>query len=114
MKKILFSLFIILLSFATGSFAQSRLDACNVFGRIFIAVQPSYAQFLIYEEETEGLADLIVYEEDNKLYADEQGKWFFVDVRAFAEYTVYFVEDRDKAHFTVYFTDEPGYAGCNN
>ena len=89
-------------------------DPCAVYGLFFIEEFPEQAQYFVYIEDSEAFADIIVFEEENRLFADEPGHWFFVENRNFAHYSIYFVENRDNADFSVYFTDISSFAGCNN
>lgn len=90
----------------------AQIDPCQVFGAIYIEEYPENAQFLVYEEESEAFARIQIFEEDNRLMANETGKWYFTDTRDFARYSVYFVEKKINADFSVYFTDFESFAGC--
>lgn len=92
--------------------ANIQVDPCQVYGAIYIEEFPDNAQFLVFEEESEAFARIQIFEEDNRLMANESGKWYFVDERAFARYSVYFVEKKVNADFSVYFTDFESFAGC--
>ncbi len=91
---------------------SEQIDACKVYGAIYIEEFPENAQFLVFEEESEAFAKILIFEEDNKLMADKSGKWFFTDNKAFARYSVYFVERKNAADFSVYFTNFESSAGC--
>ncbi len=86
---------------------------CNLYGVVYIEESPGLADFRVYEEETEAFSTLLVYEEDNRLYADREGIWCFTDDRNLADFTVYFSERRKGTQFSVYFIDTESFAGCN-
>jgi Family of unknown function (DUF6150) len=97
-----------------ASHSLARVHPCDVFGVIHISKDPYLAQFRVYvETEADYRADVIVFKEDNQLYADRQGIWFVTDKRGFATYTVAYVTDRSQADFIVYFTEKENFAGCN-
>ncbi|MCU0450261.1 MAG: DUF6150 family protein [Bernardetiaceae bacterium] len=92
----------------------ARVHPCDVFGVIHISKDPYLAQFRVFvETEADYRADVIVFKENNQLYADRQGIWFVTDKRGFATYTVAYVTDRSQADFIVYFTEKENFAGCN-
>jgi hypothetical protein len=113
---------VILLFLLVGLLAGSPLTAqhinqpyyCELRGSVFIEEYPERADLLIYEEDSEAFADMLVFETDNALFADRPGIWYFVNDRAFADFTVYFVDSRNNADFSVYFTAFESFAGCNN
>ena len=86
---------------------------CKIYGSFFEVDYAHQADYIIYEEESEGSADVIVYEQLNRLYADRPGMWFFTDKKDFAQYKIYFSKKRQDAHFSVYFTTFESFAGCN-
>jgi len=107
---------IILLAGLTLSISASverQYDPCNVYGVIFIEDNPRLAHFKVYEEASEAFADVIVFEETNRLYADSKGKWFFTDTREFADFYIYFEEEKGLADFSVFYTDYESFSGCN-
>ena len=57
--------------------------------------------------------ELKIFEEENSLFADREGVWFFCESFELADFRVYFTEERYQAHFTVYFIDTASFAGCN-
>lgn len=89
---------------------------CKLFGSVYIEENnPDRADFLVYEEESEAFADIMVfYDIDNRLFANKPGLWHITDKRGFADFSVYFVKKRNQADFSVYFTDVESFAGCNN
>ena len=93
-------------------FGIQNQEYCKLQGAVYIEESAKFANYIVYEDDSEAFADKLIYEEINKLFADKPGKWFFVESKGLAEFTVYFTEDRGKAHFTVYFTESDTFAGC--
>lgn len=91
--------------------AQS-FDACQVYGTVYEADSPNDASFTVYLETSEAFADLVVYQEDNRLMANESGHWFFTDKPAFAHFSIYFVNKRGLADFSIFYTETLSFAGC--
>ncbi len=91
---------------------QTISNPCEVFGVVYVQTIPSRADFLVYVEQDEYLANLRVFKEINKLLADRAGLWHFVEKEGFADFSVCFVEDRAKADFIIFFTDKEFFAGC--
>ncbi len=85
---------------------------CEVYGRIFEVDDPIEANFIVYEG-TEAFADLVVYEQRNRLYADKQGMWYFEEQKENARYRVFFTDKESEADFVVYFTRFESFAGCD-
>jgi len=89
-------------------------DHCRIFGSVYVVDDPKQANFIIYEEETEGSADLWVYAIEEKLFADKPGLWYFTDKEAFADYRIYVTGSKYLADFSVYYIDIESFAGCND
>jgi hypothetical protein len=70
------------------------------------------AQFSVFIEESEGLADVRVFKEDNPLFADKAGKWHFVKTRGLADFTIFIEETKNLADFTIFYTETEAFAGC--
>ena len=75
--------------------------------------EPGRADFLVYIEESEAFADVLIFEHENPLYADRPGQWAFVQNHAFAHVYVHFVRNKSQADFVIAFTDTESFAGCN-
>lgn len=110
MKKLTFLLGFILFALGSG-FAQSK-PFCKLSGSIYKAPTKQGTDYWVYIEESEAFADMLIFEEENKLYADEPGVWFFVENKGLADYVIYFTKDKSEADFTIYYTDTPTFAGC--
>ena len=91
-----------------------KASYCELKGSVFVVDDPRQANYKVYEEDSEAFADMLVFETDNSLYADEPGVWYFVNNIGFADFTVYFVNSKDKADFSVYYTSFESMAGCTN
>lgn len=86
---------------------------CKVFGSFYEVEEPYLADYIVYEEGSEGSADVIVFEQKNRLFADKPGMWSFESKKEFATHTVFFTDREREAHFSVYFTRFESFAGCN-
>ncbi|GJM29313.1 MAG: hypothetical protein DHS20C17_19480 [Cyclobacteriaceae bacterium] len=92
-------------------FAQG-FDTCQLYGVVYVTENPREANFKIYIEESEAFADLVVFQEQNRLMADEPGIWYMADSPAFANFSVYIESNRGLADFAIYYTDILSFAGC--
>jgi Family of unknown function (DUF6150) len=93
--------------------SDQQIDYCHLRGSVYIAEDRSRADFIVYEEESEAFADFLVYEEENRLYATEDGIWFFVENRGIADFSIYLTKSKGEAHFVIAYTDSPTFAGCD-
>ena len=87
-------------------------DYCKLKGSVYIEDSPKFADYVIYQQESEAFADMLIFEEENRLFADKPGKWYFVENKGLANFTVYFTDDQSKSHFSAYFIDSETFAGC--
>lgn len=95
------------------SFVQP--DYCNIYGTIYIETKnPRDADFRVYIEETEGSADIWIYQTEEKLFADRPGLWHFTNHKAFADYIIYIDSSKHLADFSIYYIDVESFAGCND
>ena len=106
-------IFIWILSFINSQEPQQLPKPCNVFGSIYITEDLREAHYSVYEDDSEAFCDVLVFEMDNKLFADKTGLWHFVDNRAMANYVIYIEEERNLADFSIFYTDFENFAGCN-
>lgn len=90
-----------------------QAEFCKLYGSVYIAEERSQADFLVYEEDSEAFADFLVYEEENRLYATEEGVWFFVKNRGIADFSIFFTNSKGEADFVIAYTDSPTFAGCD-
>ena len=89
-------------------------DVCQLYGVVYVTGNPNEANFKVYIEESEAFADLVVYQEENRLMADRPGIWFITDKPAFANFSIYFERNLGLADFAIFYTDILSFAGCNN
>ena len=91
------------------------VDPCRIFGTVFLETNPSRRGFCfatVYLEPEEAFADLMVYREDNKLFADKAGFWYLPPGPNFADYVLFVTENRALADFTIHYTTVRSFAGC--
>lgn len=110
MKKLVIAATLCLL--VTAAAAQRR-KPCDLFGTVYFVKDKLDADFTVYLEETESFANLVVYREDNALYADQSGVWFITDRLGLAQYRVYVETIKGRADFTIHYTETRSFAGCN-
>lgn len=87
-------------------------EVCKLRGSVYVTDNPNRAHYYVFVEDYESSADLNVYMEENKLYADQPGLWFYTDQEAFADFVVYFTDSKGMADFSIYYTDVASFAGC--
>ncbi len=68
--------FILTLTGVGGSVAYGQgFDVCQLYGVVYVTENPNEANFRVFLEDSEAFADLVVFQEDNRLMADETGSW---------------------------------------
>lgn len=90
---------------------------CRMFGSVHLTSDPkqrNFARYVVYIEPEETYADLLVFKENNKLFADGPGLWFMTSSRNFADHIFYVTTNRAFADFSICFTDKRTFAGCRN
>ena len=95
--------------------AAGPLEPCKIFGSVYLETDParrSYCFGTVYVEPEEAFADLLVFKEQNKLFADKPGLWADAPARDFADYVLLVVTDRSRADFSVHYTTVRSFAGC--
>lgn len=97
-----------------GAWAQvGRPAKCEAFGAVYFTKTKSEADFIVFIEESEGLATLKVFKVDNILYASGPGLWYETQAKSQARYLVYIeTERKSAADFTVAYVTQEAYAGC--
>ena len=86
---------------------------CNVYGNIYIETENrNRADFTIYINKEDSFSDLKVMLQENQLYADKPGLWYFVKERELADYIVFIEKDKGRARHTIFYTDNEINAGC--
>ena len=108
-------LFVSLLFF--GNFfsndGKQQVRYCSLRGSVYIATNRAQADFVVFEEDSEAFADFLVFEEESRLYATEEGVWFFVENRGIADFSIFFTQAKGNADFIIAYTDSPTFAGCD-
>lgn len=88
---------------------------CNIYGAVYLETNPMYrntATATVFLKEDEAFADMVVYRENNKLFADGTAIWYITPSKAFADHILYVTDQRHQADITVYFTDVRSSAIC--
>ncbi|WP_242920814.1 DUF6150 family protein [Pontibacter liquoris] len=88
---------------------------CNIYGSVYLERDPKYknqAAYTVFLNEDEAFANMIVYRENNKLFADGTAIWYLTPSKAFADHVLYVTDNRNLADFTVHFTDVRSFAAC--
>mgnify|MGYP002777097737 CR=1 len=110
MPRILFILGLFFVLFSSAN--AQRIDPCKVYGKIYVVSQKNLADVWVYIDESEGLAELMVYQQNNRFYADRSGQWFFTNDKREANFWVYFEPVKGHADFSIAYTDTESFAGC--
>lgn len=95
--------------------AVASVDGCRIFGSVFLETDPrrkSQCFGAVYLELEEVFADVLVYQETNKLFADKAGLWYLADSPHFADYSLFVTDNRNLADFSFHYTKVRGHAGC--
>ncbi len=92
--------------------AEVPAELCKLKGAVYVTDNPKQAHYYVYVEDYDSSADLSVFAEENKLFADKPGLWFFTEQKAFADFIVYFTDSKGMADFSIYYTDVASFAGC--
>jgi len=107
--------FILTLTGVSGNVVYGQgFEVCQLYGVVYVTENPNEANFRVFIEDSEAFADLVVFQEDNRLMADEPGIWYMSDTPAFANFAIYFERSNGLADFTIFYTDIHSFAGCNN
>ena len=95
--------------------AVGPLEPCKIYGSVYLETDPSrrnYCLGTVYVEPEEAFADLVVFKEANKLFADKAGLWADAPGRDFADYVLFVTTDRSRADFAIHYTKVRSFAGC--
>jgi len=99
------------------SVQQSEPQICRLFGSVYLTSDPkqkNLARYIVYIEPEEAYADLLVFKENNKLFADGPGLWFINSSRNFADHIFYVTTNRAFADFSIHYTSKRTFAGCKD
>ena len=87
-------------------------ELCQLKGSVYVTDRPEDAHFRVYVEDYETSADLVVYSEENRLFADQPGVWHFTKKPAFANFRIYLTDTKAFSDFSIAYTDVASFAGC--
>lgn len=85
---------------------------CDVYGKIYYTYTEADADYKVFIEKADALADYIVYKEENSSMATASGFWYEVYDISYADYKIFITKDRYAADFTIYVVDVRQEAGC--
>lgn len=91
------------------------IEPCRIFGTVYFETNPARRGECfgsVYFEPEQAFADVLVFKEDNKLFADKPGFWYLTEGRAFADYVLYVSPTRALADFSITYTTIRSFAGC--
>ena len=116
---ILFTFWLALLPFfkpaATPVSLVAGNDHCRIYGSVYLERDPKYkndARYTVFLNEDEAFADMVVYRENNKLFADATAVWYITPKKAFADHILFVTDNRNLADITVHFTTVRSFATC--
>ena len=112
MFKSIFILLLVLCSYVCEAQNNRNIDPCQIFGTVYVEKKREDATFRVYLEESDAFANIVVYKQTNKLYADKTGFWYFTEARGFADFSIYIESNKALADFTIYYTNTESFAGC--
>ncbi len=90
-------------------------DFCRIYGSVYLTSDPKYkslARYIVYLEPEEAFANLAVFKEENKLFADKPGLWYPAPAHDFADHVLFITTNRAFADFSVFYTKSRSFAGC--
>ena len=91
------------------------VEPCKIFGSVYLENDPRRANScfaVVYVEPEQAFADVLVFNETNKLFADKAGLWCPAENREFADYALFVTTDRSRADFAIHYTKVRSFAGC--
>ncbi|MCJ8164811.1 hypothetical protein MKJ04_08140 [Pontibacter sp. E15-1] len=90
---------------------------CHIYGAVYLERNQMYknrTSATVFLNEDEAFANLVVFRESNKLFADGPAIWYLTPNKAFANHILYVTDQRHLADFTVHFTDVRSAAVCRD
>jgi len=94
---------------------RGSIDPCKIYGSMYLETDPARRAGcfgIVYVEPDPAFADLLVFKESNKLFADKAGLWAEAPNRDFADYALFVTPTRGLADFTIHYTTVRSFAGC--
>ncbi|TGE20786.1 hypothetical protein E5K00_19980 [Hymenobacter aquaticus] len=101
--------------FVASAAPVGSIDPCLIYGSVYLETDPyrrSYCFATVYQEPEEAFSDLLVFQEENKLFADKAGFWYQTSARDFADYVLFVTDKRALADFSIHYTKSRSFAGC--
>ncbi len=95
--------------------ASREPEFCRIYGSVYLTSDPKYkslARYIVYLEPEEAFANLVIFKEENKLFADKPGLWYPAPAHDFADYVLFVTTNRAFADFSVHYTKARSFAGC--
>lgn len=95
--------------------SKGSIDPCKTYGSVYLETDPARRGGcfgIVYVEPDPAFADLLVFKESNKLFADKAGLWAEAPNRDFADYVLFVTPTRGLADFTIHYTTVRSFAGC--
>ena len=92
-------------------------EPCKIYGAVYLETDPARRSACfgrVYIEPEEAFADVLVFNEQNKLFADKAGLWYEAPNRDFADYVLFVTKERGQADFAIHYTKIRSFAGCRN
>ena len=109
-----FSFILVLMGVSVNEGCAQGFEVCQLYGVVHITENPGEANFRVFVEDSEAFADLVVFQEENRLMADQPGIWYITETPAFANFSIFIEKERGLADFAIFYTDIQSFAGCNN
>lgn len=109
------SLLLSLLMLLAPAHPAGPVEPCKIYGSVYLETEPSWRNrcyAVVYIEPEPAFADVLVYHETSKLFADRAGLWFPAEQREFADYLLFVTTDRSRADFVISYTQVRSFAGC--
>lgn len=100
---------------ASPSALAGAVEPCRIYGSVYLETDPSrrpYCFGTVYVEPDEAFANVLVFKEENRLFADKAGLWYDAPARDFADYVLFVTPDRNRADFSIHYTKVRSFAGC--
>ena len=97
---------------ALGPAPAPQPDYCKLAGAVYVVQTAAFADYRVFVYDVEGLADMVVFKETAEFLAEAPGHWFFTDVQAYADFTIYLEQTESFADFGIAFTPFSTAAGC--
>lgn len=85
---------------------------CKIYGSVYFEKDPKKADFKVFVETSEAFSDLMVYLQNNRLFADKAGLWYVTEKRDIADFRIFIAEEKRGTDFSIYYTTTESFAGC--